>query len=65
MSSIADRIDPALSVNEILLRHPAALPALKAAGIDTCCGGAKPLSVAAQTAGVELEELLARIVEAR
>ncbi len=64
MSNIADHIDASLSVNEILLRYPAALPALKAAGIDTCCGGAKPLSVAAQTAGVELDELLVRIAEA-
>jgi iron-sulfur cluster repair protein YtfE (RIC family) len=32
-------IDPTLSVNELVLRHPAALKVLAAAGIDTCCGG--------------------------
>lgn len=54
-------VDPALSVNEILRRWPAAIPALNAAGIDTCCGGAASLEAAAHDAGVALDPLVAAI----
>ena len=33
------RIDPSLTVNEILLRYPAAVTVINAYGIDSCCGG--------------------------
>jgi iron-sulfur cluster repair protein YtfE (RIC family) len=55
------RLDPAISVNEILRLFPAALPALNAAGIDTCCGGAEPLATAAHDAGANLDALIERI----
>jgi regulator of cell morphogenesis and NO signaling len=54
-------IDPALSVNEVLRRWPAAVAALNAFGVDTCCGGALSLSAAAEEAGVSAAELIAAI----
>jgi regulator of cell morphogenesis and NO signaling len=60
MSHIA-RPEPTMSVNDTLRLFPAALPALNAAGIDTCCGGAEPLATAARHAGADLDTLLAEI----
>jgi iron-sulfur cluster repair protein YtfE (RIC family) len=54
-------IDPHLSVNELVLRHPAALPILTAAGIDTCCGGGLTLAAAAQGTGLTFEQLVGRL----
>ena len=56
-------IDTTLSVNEIIRRYPASLAVLNAAGIDTCCGGAESLAVAARNSGADLERLVAGIVE--
>lgn len=53
-----DRIDPSLSVNETLRRWPAAVMALNAFGVDTCCGGAASLAQAAADADVPLDDLL-------
>lgn len=58
---IVVKLDPMLSVNELVLRYPAALPVLTAAGIDTCCGGDLPLMAAAQGRGLSLEQLEARL----
>ena len=54
-------IHPDLSVNELILRHPAALPVLSAAGIDTCCGGGLTLALAAERSGLTYEQLAARL----
>ena len=53
--------DPALSVNELLRRHPAAASVLTAYGIDSCCGGGMALSDAADAEGVDLPALLAAL----
>jgi iron-sulfur cluster repair protein YtfE (RIC family) len=58
---IVVKLDPMLSVNELVLRYPAALPVLTAAGIDTCCGGDLTLMAAAQGRGLSLEQLEARL----
>lgn len=55
------KLDPMLSVNELVLRYPAALPVLTAAGIDTCCGGGLTLMAAAQGRGLSLEQLAANL----
>ena len=34
----------ALTINDLVLRYPRLLPVLNDLGIDSCCGGAKPLS---------------------
>jgi iron-sulfur cluster repair protein YtfE (RIC family) len=57
----AREIDPTLSVNEIVRRHPTSLSVLTARGINTCCGGALALSVAAANANLDLSPLLDEI----
>jgi regulator of cell morphogenesis and NO signaling len=57
-------IDPALSVNDVLHRWPAAVTALNAFGIDTCCGGADSLTEAAAQAGVSVDDLIGAIADA-
>jgi regulator of cell morphogenesis and NO signaling len=57
-------VDPALSVNDVLRRWPAAVTALNAYGIDTCCGGADSLSEAAAQVGVSVDDLIGAIADA-
>ena len=52
------RLDPALSVNDVLLRHPETMAVFNAFGVDACCGGAAALPDAARTAGLEPATLL-------
>jgi iron-sulfur cluster repair protein YtfE (RIC family) len=54
-------IDPTLSVNELLLRYPGALPVLTVAGIDSCCGGEQSLALAAARSGLTFDQLAARL----
>jgi regulator of cell morphogenesis and NO signaling len=58
------KVDSDLSVNEIIKQYPRALPVLNSFGIDTCCGGEDPISVAAENANVALETIIAAIEEA-
>ena len=55
------RIDPRMTINEILLDHPAAVSVLNGFGIDTCCGGGSSLAEAAEENGIELEALLTEL----
>ena len=55
-------IDPALSINEIIKRHPASIGVLNAHGLDTCCGGGESLRSAALEARVDLRTLVQEIV---
>jgi iron-sulfur cluster repair protein YtfE (RIC family) len=64
MTNIKESIDPSISVNEILQRHPAAVSVLNAHGIDTCCGGASALRDAAIEANADLDALLREIARA-
>jgi iron-sulfur cluster repair protein YtfE (RIC family) len=57
-------IESDLTVNEIIKRYPRALRVLNSFAIDTCCGGEEPISVAAATADVPLETIVAAIVRA-
>lgn len=61
MSIVAREIDPTLSVNEIVRCYPTSLSVLTARSINTCCGGALPLSVAAADANLDLSALLDEI----
>lgn len=54
-------IPPTLTVTELLLLHPAALPVLTTAGIDTCCGGELTLAAAAHGSGLTFDQLAARL----
>lgn len=51
-------ITPEILVAEVAERHPSTAPVLAKYGFDLCCGGAKPVEVAARAHGVELELLL-------
>ena len=57
-------IDPALTLNEITVRHPATLAVLQDYGFDTCCGGALPLAEAARRHRVDEGELRAALERA-
>ena len=54
-------MDPTLTINEIVLRHPAALPILNRFGIDACCGGGIPLETVARKHGLELTAIVAAL----
>ena len=51
------RIDPSLTVNEILRRYPAAVAVINAHGIDSCCGGGIPLETAAREQQLDLDAI--------
>ena len=55
------RIDADETLNTIVARLPQALPVLRRFGLDTCCGGALPLRVAARHHGLDLDELIAAL----
>jgi uncharacterized protein involved in response to NO len=57
-------IDPAMTVAEILQRHPHARAPLAALGLDACCGGKHPLEFACRAHGVPVETALAAIAKA-
>jgi iron-sulfur cluster repair protein YtfE (RIC family) len=61
MPVLEPAIDPTLSVNELLKRYPAAVRVLNAFGVDTCCGGATALDVAAREAGLQVEDITTAI----
>jgi iron-sulfur cluster repair protein YtfE (RIC family) len=54
-------IDPRTTLNALIARSPETLVVLRSFGLDTCCGGALELRVAAQHHGLDLDELLAAL----
>lgn len=54
-------LDPALTVNEIIRRFPAALAPLHARGIDMCCRGDDTLAAAAEAIGIDPLAIVADI----
>ena len=52
------------TLNMIVVRYPQALPVLQQFGLDTCCGGALPLSTAVEHHGLNLEEVRAALQRA-
>ena len=55
------RIDPALTVNEILRRFPEAVTVMNAFGIDSCCGGGIPLATVAERHQLDLTAIIAAL----
>ena len=51
-------IDPNLSVNEMVARHPETMPVFNRFGLDTCCGGGAPIAEAARRDGAKLGDLV-------
>ena len=58
------KIDPAWTVHELVSFRPETAAVLRSYGIDTCCGGTRPLTEAAQAAGLELAALLNALEQA-
>jgi iron-sulfur cluster repair protein YtfE (RIC family) len=56
-SAIASSIDARSTVNDIVARYPSTLAVFNAFGIDSCCGGALPMSEAASRHGIPLNVL--------
>ncbi len=54
-----------MSINEALKQWPAAVGALEAMGVETCCGGNASLTDAAAKAGVTLDTLTAALLASR
>jgi hypothetical protein len=52
------RIDPSMTVSEIIQRHPETAPVLAGFGLDTCCGGRHPLELACRAHKVDPEAVL-------
>ena len=54
-------IDTTASVNEILLKYPAAVSVFNELGIDACCGGDASLEEAARRDGADIDRLIAAL----
>ena len=54
-------IDPASTVNEVLVQYPATVSVFNAFGIDACCGGDAPLDEAARRDGADVNALIAAL----
>ena len=50
-----------MTLNEISLIAPQALEVFARHGLDSCCGGAKPLALVCERHGLDLEALLAEL----
>lgn len=51
-------INPEHSLNAIVAAYPYTLPIFQRWGLDTCCGGAVPLRIAAEHHNLDLSQLL-------
>lgn len=64
MTNTCALVSSGMTVNEIVQRYPHALPILKRAGIDACCGGPLPIGEAARRHNINASDLLAEIAQA-
>ncbi len=46
-----------LTVNDLVRHYPSTMAIFQAVGIDTCCGGAMPVRIAAERHGVDMAVL--------
>jgi regulator of cell morphogenesis and NO signaling len=58
MESDTRTLHSALTVNEMMRRHPSTMAVFNRFGIDTCCGGGALVADAAELNGVALATLL-------
>ena len=63
-SAASGSITASTTVEEVKRRFPGATQVLERLGIDHCCGARLPLDLAAASAGLPLDTLLARLREA-
>jgi iron-sulfur cluster repair protein YtfE (RIC family) len=59
-----DEITSEMTVNEIITKYPATVSVFSRHGIDSCCGGALPLSEVARKHRLEFIALLAELEQA-
>lgn len=52
-------LTPDMTLGDVVATYPATMPMLESLGIDFCCGGKRPLDVAANEAKIPLETVLA------
>lgn len=57
----AEGIAPDMTLNEIAAAVPRALEVFNRLGLDSCCGGAKPLAVVCERHGLSLPDVLAEL----
>lgn len=58
------RLDPALTINEIVARHPETIPVFNRFGLDTCCGGGVCVNDAARRDGIEPDAVITALNDA-
>ena len=63
-SAIASAIDPRSTVNDIIARYPSTVAVFNAFGIDSCCGGALPVTEAAARHKIPLNALRSALASA-
>jgi regulator of cell morphogenesis and NO signaling len=56
-------LNPAATVNEILVAYPSAVAVFNSFGIDACCGGDASLTEAARRDGASVDALKAALDE--
>ena len=59
--SDAVQLDPGLTINEIVARHPETVACFNRFGFDTCCGGGVSVEEAARRDGVDVDAVLAEL----
>jgi regulator of cell morphogenesis and NO signaling len=55
------QLDPSLTINEIVARHPETIAVFNRFGMDTCCGGGVSVEEAARRDGLDLDQILAAL----
>lgn len=63
MNISVPRIDAAATVDQVVRDCPATIGVFNEFGIDSCCGGSVPISVAAERDGADAQLLLQRLNE--
>ena len=58
------KVEPMLTVNELMAREPRTMAVFNDFGIDTCCGAGSPISEAAARDGADVDALLAALSRA-
>lgn len=61
MNQVLTPINPDSTVNDVIRNYPVTIPVFNEFGIDSCCGGAASLRVAAERDGADLTALLGRL----
>ncbi len=61
MDTKTDRLDAEVPVNEAIRRFPETVAVFNEFGIDSCCGGAAAIAIAAERDGADLDTLLQRL----